>query len=492
MWKLGTKLTLFLSLIIVIVLSGYGYLSILSRRDTLIRKMKLEAKGIGSTLRVSLEKTPFAREMSYIQHLIDAVEEHERTLGVIVYHQGTDLVFRSRYLQDGLEPDLTSIKNSMKEDRPREAFISYKGIPVFTYTFSIKDTEGDNIGGATIFQNATFVEKDIRQAESSVLITTLLLIGVTVALVLFTTRRWVTHPLSQLSYGIENIAKGNFNARIHLRKGNEEISRVARAFNQMAVDLEKARDRIIEEAETKLTLERSLLQSEKLAIVGKLASELAHEIRTPLTSIKIFIQSLEKEIEMDNLREQDFRIIKKEIDRINENITRLLNFAKPEDPQWQSVNVHELLKDTLNLLMTKIKNNKIHLDFSLSDPLPALEGDPKQLGQVFLNLLLNAIEAMPQGGRLTIQSNTEKDPDGHAKLFQITVRDTGQGIFEDDMPHLFDPFFTTKEGGTGLGLSIVSSLVQKHHGTVEVESERGRGSSFILTLPIRKEASWEE
>jgi len=487
--KLGTKLTIYLSIIIIIVLSGYGYLNILSRRDILIRKMKLEAKSIGRTLNFPLEKISLPREMEYVQELIDSVEEYEVTLGIIVYHQEKDLIFRSKSIKEGFEPYLKSIKNSLKEDVPKEEFGVYKEWPVFLYTFPFKDRRGKNIGGVTILQHSTFVEEDIKKAEWSILTTTLLLIGGTVALIFFTTRRWVANPLFQLRDGIKNIARGNLNSRIDLRRGSEEISEVTKAFNQMAVDLKQARDQIIQETEAKLELEKSLRHSEKLTIIGKLASELAHEIRTPLTSINIFIQSLEKEIDIDEDREQDFRIIKKEIDRINENISRLLNFARPEEPQFQQINAHELLKDTLGLLMPKIKKNNIQLDLSLTDPLPPMEGDSKQLGQVLLNLLLNAIEAMPQGGTLKIQSNIETNPDNKDKFFQIVIQDTGQGIPESDIPHLFEPFFTTKKEGTGLGLSIVNSLVQKHHGQIEVESELGRGSSFILTLPMRKEAS---
>jgi len=489
--KLGTKLTVYLSLIIVIVLSGYGYFHILSRREILVRKMKVEVESTGRNLKVSLEKVQIPREREYVQDLIDGIEEYEKTLGVIVYHQGKDLVFNSRSLGEGIEPYLNLVKRSIKEDLHQEEFGVYRKVPIFTYAFPLKDKKGKNIGGVSILQHTSFMEDDIKRAEWNILITVLILIGGIVAIVLMGTRKWISQPISLLVVGINHIAKGNLDTRIDIRR-KDEISQLAGAFNQMAVDLKKAQQEVIQQADAKVELERSLRQSEKLGIIGKLASELAHEIRTPLTSIKIFIQSLEKEIDMDGNREEDFGIIKKEIDRINENITRLLNFARPEEPQFQEINVHELLKDTLNLLMTKIQNNKIQLDISFLNAHPQLKGDPKQLTQVFLNLLLNAIEAMPQGGTLAIRSSIETNPDNKDKFFQIVIQDTGQGIPESDIPHLFEPFFTTKKEGTGLGLSIVNSLIQKHRGQIEVESEWGRGSSFILTLPIRKEASWEE
>jgi len=239
-------------------------------------------------------------------------------------------------------------------------------------------------------------------------------------------------------------------------------------------------------------LREQLIRSEKMAALGQLSAGIAHEIRTPLTSIKIFIQSLEKEIDLDSDRKEDFKIIKKEIDRINENVIRFLNFARPQDPQLQEVNINALVMETLTLLAAKIKNVGIQLNISLPEDSPPVEGDPKQLSQVFLNLLLNAIEAMPHGGLLTIRSTSKVIPHTQDEMIQLLIQDTGCGIPEKDRPYLFDPFFTTKDAGTGLGLSIVYSIVQKHNGQIEVESETGKGSSFIVSLPAHKEDRWKQ
>jgi signal transduction histidine kinase len=238
--------------------------------------------------------------------------------------------------------------------------------------------------------------------------------------------------------------------------------------------------------------QEQLVRSEKMAALGQLSAGIAHEIRNPLTSIKIFIQSLEKEIDLDENQEEDFRIIMKEIDRINENITRFLNFARPEEPLFQEIKISSLVKDTINLLAAKLKSTGIRPDISLPDDQPRVNGDSKQLSQVFLNLFLNAVEAMPQGGILTIRSAVKVNPDNHKEFLQLVIKDTGHGISEKDQPYLFDPFFTTKAGGTGLGLSIAYSIIQKHNGCIEVESELGKGSSFIVSLPIKKEGAWKE
>jgi len=273
--RLGTKLTFYLALIIILVLSGFGYLDILSRRDILVRKMKAEVRSTGRTLEVSLEKISPREGREYVQGLIDAMSEYEKTLGVIVYDQKENLTFRSHSLAEGAEPYLDLIRRSIQEDRPQEELGVYQKVPIFSYTFPFKDRTGKDIGGVSILQNISFMEKEIERAKQSIFITIFVLIGGTVALVLLGTRRWVTKPISKLMEGIKNLAKGNLDHRIDLKKG-DELSELAQAFNQMAVDLKKARERIIQQAETKLELERSLRQSEKLATIGQLASGLAH------------------------------------------------------------------------------------------------------------------------------------------------------------------------------------------------------------------------
>jgi signal transduction histidine kinase len=312
----------------------------------------------------------------------------------------------------------------------------------------------------------------------------------------------VTDPIKRLSETVATFADGHFGKTVSTRRG-DEIGKLITGFNLMAEKLKKAYTELegrVEASNKELEIayqmlkqrQEQLIQSEKMAALGQLSAGIAHEIRNPLTSIKIFIQSLEKEIALDENQEEDFRIIMKEIDRINENITRFLNFARPEEPLFQAINTSALMKNTVNLLATKLKNSGIRLDISLPDEHPPVEGDPKQLAQVFLNLLLNAVEAMPQGGMLTIRSAVKVNPDSLQEFLQLIIKDTGHGIPEKDRPYLFDPFFTTKAGGTGLGLSIVYSIIQKHNGRIEVESELGKGSSFILSLPIQKEGPWRE
>lgn len=311
----------------------------------------------------------------------------------------------------------------------------------------------------------------------------------------------VIKPIKLLNESAASFAKGEFKSTLAPGR-KDEIGMLISGFNGMAEKLKKAYADLEgkvqatnKELETAYQVlkqrQEQMIRSEKLAALGQLSAGIAHEIRTPLTSIKIFIQSLEKRIQLDEVQKNDFRLIRREIDRINENINRFLNFARPEDPLFQEVDINLLIRETINLLAAEIRASTVNLKTALLDPLPPIEGDPKQLSQVFLNLIVNALEAMPGGGTLSIQSAMKFSPDISASALQIFFQDTGYGIPEKDRPYLFDPFFTTKEAGTGLGLSIVYSIIQKNNGQIEVESEIGRGTTFILSFPIQ-EGEWKK
>lgn len=484
--KLGTKFTLYLSLIIIIALSGYGYFHILSRRDILTRKMKVEVRSIGQTLKISLEKIPLPREMEYVQELIDAVEEDEKTLGVIVYHRSKGLLFKSRSLAEGIEPYLELIQRAMEENLPKEEFGVYKKIPVFSYSFSLKDRKGRNIGGVSILQNASFVEREIKKAEQDIFVTLLILISGTVTFILLSTRKWISQPISKLMRAIEELAKGNLNTQIDLKRG-DELSDLAQAFNQMAGDLKSAQQQVVREAETRLELERSLRQSEKLATIGQIASGLAHEIGTPLNIITGRVELTKRRLG-DGESRKNLDIITQQTERITRIIQQLLGYVRKKKADQVQVDMGVLLEETLGLLGYQIQRQKVRVVKDLGKTLPPVYGDRDQLQQVFLNLMLNGLQAMPEGGELHISATFEEISkegleDGRREYVVASIKDSGVGIEKEVLQNIFNPFFTTKDTGTGLGLMVSQGIVQDHEGWIEVESEIGKGSMFKVYLP---------
>jgi signal transduction histidine kinase len=228
--------------------------------------------------------------------------------------------------------------------------------------------------------------------------------------------------------------------------------------------------------------EAQLIRSEKLAALGQLAAGIAHEIRNPLTSINILIHSLASNLPSGTSQKEDLKVIEEEIDRINEIVDQFLRFAKPTPPLLQKGEVVSIVEETLQLLRPQIEKQRIAVQKEFQ-PLPSILMDREQMKQVILNLLLNAVQAMPKGGHLALKGHLPKND----RWIKLLIQDSGVGIPGGDIHKLFDPFFTTKEGGIGLGLSIAHRIIDQHHGKIEVESPPGKGTLFTVWLPIHKE-----
>ena len=232
--------------------------------------------------------------------------------------------------------------------------------------------------------------------------------------------------------------------------------------------------------------QRQLFQSEKMAALGKLSAGIAHEIRNPLTSIKILIHSLVDEQATEGSREKDLAVIEAEIERVNKIIKQFLDFARPRPPSLEPMEVRAIVEDTLALLVYEMEAQKISLERSYAPDIPPVPVDREQMKQVFLNLLLNAIQAMERGGNLRVTIRWKPAPagDGGRSAAEISVQDSGPGMGENIRRRIFEPFFSTKEEGIGLGLPIAQRIVEEHGGQIRVESRVGEGTTFTITLPI--------
>ena len=306
--------------------------------------------------------------------------------------------------------------------------------------------------------------------------------------------RAIVHPIKKLADATDAIAKGNFDKQLKVNR-RDEIGRLTVAFNRMAQQLRSyyanLENRIISTREEldKVSDElkksrEALARSEKLVALGQVSAGMAHEIRTPLTSIKLFVQSLETELPSDDETLEDFSIIKGEIGRMEEIIKRFLDFARPVEPKFENVSINQILSNAISLVKIRIKNEKVVIETEYDENWPSIDGDRKQLEQVFLNMLINSIEAMPDGGKITVATNTISLSNENKKLLKITIADTGCGIKPALRRYIFDPFFTTKDSGTGMGLAIAFTVIEQHGGLIEVESEPGEGATFMVYLPL--------
>ncbi len=227
-------------------------------------------------------------------------------------------------------------------------------------------------------------------------------------------------------------------------------------------------------------IQKTIQQSEKLASIGQLAAGIAHEIGTPLNIISGNAEYLMMDMDPDEPKMEELSIIVNQTERITKLIQQLMDFARNREPRLERTNINQLIENTLTLTQHTLKKNSITPSCRLNDSIPEIIADPSQLQQVFLNMMINAIQAMPGGGKLTI----ETDCDGHGAI--VRIRDTGHGIPPEVLQRIFDPFFTTKEvgQGTGLGLSVSHRIIENHKGRIEVESRVDRGSCFTVILPV--------
>lgn len=248
-------------------------------------------------------------------------------------------------------------------------------------------------------------------------------------------------------------------------------------YQRAAERLEESYAKLRRQADQILEIEENLRRVDRLSALGELSAGMAHEIRNPLGSIRGTAEILQDGIPEDDPRYEFTRILIKEVDRLNRVVQDFLNFAKPPVVEQESVNLEQCLDEVLLLVRPQLQNSAVAVEFEHTC-LPSIHGRPEQLRQIFLNLILNALQAMPGGGTLRITTGV------HHGLARVQLSDTGQGIAPEHLGKVFNPFFTTRGEGTGLGLAITHRLMQGHGGRIEVSSRPGAGTTFTLTFPL--------
>jgi len=285
--------------------------------------------------------------------------------------------------------------------------------------------------------------------------------------------RQILRPLGRAVEYTQRIATGDFSLITPKRKYRDEFSNLAIAINRMILELRRNQEQ--------------LLQSRKMAAVGTLTSGIAHELNNPLNNISITTEAL---LEMgDEYSPEQIRKMLRDIftqaERASGTVRNLLDFTRVDHSRLESVDVAELIRASLRLVDNELLLNNIETQTELADDLPRIRGHFRNLQQVFLNLFLNAIQAMPEGGRLGVRASAENE-----KYVRVDIADTGCGIPGERIDRIFDPFFTTKPigQGTGLGLSVSYGIIQEAGGRIEVDSEEGKGATFSVFLVVDNES----
>jgi two-component system NtrC family sensor kinase len=398
--------------------------------------------------------------------------------------------------------------------------------------------QGKIIGGVQMEVPVGDLMVRLLESRRVILITVILDAIVLIVFGTFLLSRVLVKPIKDLLRLTQKISDGDFSQKIDVTS-TTEIGQLIGSFNRMIERLRENQESLenylesLESANKQLKqAQEELIRTEKLASIGRFAAGVAHEVGNPLGAILGYTSILERE-GMDHEEARDYlKRIEKEIERINRIVRELLDFARPSKFEIKAVEVNKILESTLSLLSYQKNFKNIETQLDMQQDLPLIKGDESQLSQVFINIILNAIDAMPDGGILRIQTATGvvENPDGErlpgiyprrrkndpmesdysrmrrtdplAVLFRrfsegnmvkIRISDTGTGIKKEDLENIFDPFFTTKapDKGTGLGLSISLRIVESLGGEIKVESEVGKGTTFEIGFPVASEGRME-
>ena len=311
--------------------------------------------------------------------------------------------------------------------------------------------------------------------------------------------RVVGQPIKALKRGTEHLSEGKLGYQIDVRS-QDEVGNLAHSFNNMSLQLQLANEEIVTWAKTledrveQKTTELSrahdhVLHVEKMASLGKMAAVVAHEVNNPLFGILTYAKLIRKwvgsgQTEHEKREEamQCLDLIASESRRCGDLMKNLLSLSRTSPMNVQSTDLNAVIDRCLLLVRHQLEMGGVELQLDLTKDLPLVSCDPAQIEQVFVALIMNAIDAMPQGGTLWLEDRLIHDD----REIEMKVRDNGTGISADVLPHIFEPFLTTKEsGGVGLGLAIARGIMERHNGRIEVQSELGRGTTFTITLPTQ-------
>jgi len=301
-----------------------------------------------------------------------------------------------------------------------------------------------------------------------------LLIGVGGAALL---ARRITKPLDKLVDGTVKISKGDFSQEIAI-DSQDEIGDLARSFNEMSQQLQLTRKRV--EAAN-----RRLIQAEKLASIGRISASIAHEIRNPLTSVKLNIQKVMESENLDDMDREHLDISQEGIGHIENFIKEMLNFTRVSELQQDFFSVEQIVDESIKMIRDTLKMKNVELVKEVQDTLPQVWVDGDKIRQVLLNIFHNACEAVDEGGKISIHISLLKGRRG--RKVRIRITDSGPGIPKNDRDNIFEPFFTTKSTGIGLGLANARKIIDQHKGSIRAVFNKHKGACFEILIPCEEE-----
>ncbi len=528
---LKAKLTLLIVAMITTVLAGSGYL------DYQISKKAQIGLYLDRTLYIAKQIDLGLPDLRLRDNLSRVEEEIEEWLLSRPFLTEIDVfLFSSRHLQpvasisrDGHQTPLHLGKDQMEELK-KDGYLSSllgsegeKRLEVIVPLHSGKKVNG----GIRVISSLEEAESYLSRKKGRMLIFMASSLLIILLIVSVSFKRIVGDPLQKLVEAMSQAEKGHLDVQVKI-ESDDELGLLGRHFNRMLKTIRDTHEqnvilltqvsrfndeltKRIDEATSELAKkneelrllnealfksQRELGQLEKLAALGKVTATLAHQIGTPLNSISGYIQLILQEGNLQPKDRKRLEIIESQLDRLTDSIKNILSSTSLPKPQFKPINVNEIFEELIQFSGPWFHTRNVKVITSLSPNVPIILGDFARLQTLFLNLITNAVEAMPEGGILEIRTQTARSTtsSAHGEYLEISITDTGIGITEESKKRIFDPFYTTKKAGegTGLGLAICQDIVKEHGGRVEVMSKVGKGSTFSIFIPaIKEEMAYE-
>jgi len=525
--SLSTKLLVLLGLSMALVFGLLGYLNIQLHRRHLERAAEDEAARMSSVIMRNTSYYMLRNQRDGLYHIITELANEPGVLRIRIINEEGRISYSSDPTEIGRLVD-----GRLYGKTPTEASGPQFGIPmagkqaIRTYRLANGEralavlnpianapqcssaechahpAEIKTLGFLDMNVSLAITDQNVAESRRQVwLYTILAILGVAIMSAAFV-RHTLHGPLTELMKGTEHIGAGDLGYQIQLGPRQGELTELAASFNTMSRQLKEARNEInawtqglearVEEKTRELTgAQEEMSRVERMASIGKLAAVVAHEINNPLAGILTYAKLLKKRVSKDpeanreNIEMLD--LIESESRRCGEIVRNLMTFGRPSAMNYEPADLNSVIDRCVRLVNHQLELKNIELNLELAKDLAPVRCDPGQIEQVLLALVMNAIDAMPNGGTLTL--GTRKGPSGSD--VQVQVRDDGVGMPPEVLKNMFEPFFTTKERGRGLGLGLAISrqIVERHQGRIEVKSELGRGTQFTITLPMQAAAA---
>jgi signal transduction histidine kinase len=488
--RVSTKMTLALTAAGVTLFGGHGLYQLQTETDDLRSASARQLELLGRSLQVSLENALRDRQLADIQETLEALERIDPDVEIVVFDVNGQLRASSDAMT--IEPSTheagkraAAANGTVLEWLPQEAPSRLVlGLPLRT-------DSGEVIGGMVVERPLAELRADVRDTRDSIVLSIAIFSLAAGLLGLLFGELYITRPLWRIVREMRALRVSGRTSVLPVR-GESEVDSVAAEFNDLAAALQNAQTTLASEIESRQRLERDMQSLDKLITIGQLSAGLAHEIGSPLQILQGRANALAtKAHDVESVR-KNAGILVEQVGRITRIVEQLLHFARRHPRELRRVDIVPLVRAVVDLVIDDARKRRIELNLTHSHEQIVLEADGDQLQQVVLNLVTNAMAAMPEGGRLSVEVTQGRvhltSGLGEVDGARLIVTDSGMGMSPDVADRVFEPFFTTRgrEGGTGLGLAVVKTIVAEHRGSISVTSQPDLGSRFTVELPATR------